>query len=243
MDEKLLEKATNGDIEARNKIVMDNMRLVYKLANKYTNCSDINSLIQEGVIGFIKAFSSFDKSKGSFLPYAYVAIKNEMIRFIIDKREDRPFRIKRNDFFLDLKITYAEDDLAKELHRIPSLNEVAEYLNIDIKEVSIIKNSCNISLSLFDKYGRNDKGTEGSVILDIVEDTSFKIDEGKLLTNIILENALNKLEGNEKQVIELMYIEHLTQKEIGKILNFSQSHICRIKKRALKKMKDFIAAN
>ena len=87
MDVNLLKLAQNGDKQIRDKLILDNMGLVYKVANKFKskceNKCDFDDFIQLGTIGLIKAVDNYDPEKGSsFSYYAYVKIGSDINRYI-----------------------------------------------------------------------------------------------------------------------------------------------------------------
>lgn len=241
MDEDLLEKAANGDIEARNKIVMDNMRLVYKLAHKYTNVVDLDSLVQEGTIGLIKAAHTFNKNKGCvFSTYAYLIINGAILHFIRDKREDIPVKLFRSDYYLNIKIVKAENELSQKLGRDPSWEELAEHLGVSVEKLCAAKAILNDNISLYSKCAKTGKDKKDCFVVETIEDKNNDLDNGKILNHILISDALSKLSYNEQQVIKLRYFKEKTQSEVAKILGTSQPQASRIEKRALKKIKDFI---
>ena len=85
--------------------------------------------------------------------------------------------------------------------------------------------------------------TDGSTItlLDVIGN----IDEGFEMTNkrIVVDEALEYLSEREKQIIQLTYIEQLSQKEVGERLGISQMHVSRIQRKAIKKLQDALLAN
>lgn len=237
---ELFQKASSGDIGARNAIVEDNLGLVYKVASKYFNIMDKDTAIQEGAIGLMDASSKFEVERGlQFSTFAVHHIDGRIKRFLRDQREDKPYRIKRNDYALCTQIYKAQEELYPQLEREATFDEIAKHIDVDIEKVAMAFNSMNHNISMFDLKYSNDK--EGSVIsiIDSIENED-NISEDAVLDKIILEEALEQLDSRSKKIIELRYKKAMSQKETGLAVGLSQVQVSRVEKKALKDMKDLI---
>ena len=144
MDVNLLKLAQNGDKQIRDKLILDNMGLVYKVANKFKsrceNKCDFDDFIQLGVIGLIKAVDNYDPEKGSsFSYYAYVKIGSEINRYIREKIN--VINLIPKDNVIVSKIQKEIDNMLIENHRYPSIKELSEKLEIDIQYLGELLNA------------------------------------------------------------------------------------------------------
>ena len=186
-------KAQNGDIEAKNKLIEHNLRLVVYLSKKYDNTKiDLEDLVSIGTIGLIKGINTYKVDKNIKLAtYASRCIDNEILMYL---RKNK----KRNaDVSLEESLSY--DSEGNELH----LEDIL--------------------------------GTEDDIVTKNIEDDDMK--------KILIEE-INKLPKRDKEIISLRYglfgKKEITQKELARKLNISQSYISRIEKKVIKKIKESI---
>lgn len=237
---ELFQKASSGDIGARNTIVEDNLGLVYKIASRYGNAIDKDTAFQEGVLGLMDAASKFEVERGlRFSTFAVHYIDGRIKRFLRDQREDKPYRIKRDDYALCTQIYKAQEELYPQLGREATFDEIAKHIDVDIEKVAMAFNSMNHNISMFDLKYSNDK--EGSVIsiIDSIENES-NISEDDIIDNIALEEAINKLDNRSRKVIELRYMKDMSQKEVGLSVGLSQVQVSRVEKKALEDIKELV---
>lgn len=237
---ELFQKASNGDIGARNAIVEDNLRLVYKIASKYGNAIDKDTAFQEGALGLMDAASKFEVERGlRFSTFAVHYIDGRIKRFLRDQREDKPYRIKRDDYYLCTQIYKAQEELYLQLKREATFDEMAEHIGTETEKVSSAFNAMNHNISMYDLKYSNDK--EGSVIsiIDSIENEN-NISEDDIIDNIVLEEAISKLDNRSRKVIELRYMKDMSQKEVGLSVGLSQVQVSRVEKKALEDIKELI---
>lgn len=235
---ELFEKASEGDIEARNIIVENNMGLVYKIALKYRNTIDMDTAVQEGAMGLMNAASKFDVDRGlQFSTFAVNYIDGRIKRFLRDQREDKPYRIRREDYALCTQIYKAQEKLCPQLGREATFDEIATYIGVEVEKVSNAFNAMNRNMSLYDLKHSDDK--DRSEIIDFIENEN-NISEDTILDNIVLEEALEGLDDRSRKIIELRYKKYMSQGEIGKAVGLSQVQVSRIEKKALNNLKDLI---
>lgn len=237
---ELFKQAKNGDKEARDYLIENNMRLVHSIAKSYLGTDYYDSLVQEGNIGLIKAVDNFEPERGfKFSTYAYFKIKGEMQRFIRERREDIPFRVKRKDFNLYGEIQDTKTILINKLNREPTLLEIAKYIDVTVQQISEAINAIENYTSLQNMKYRNKDGQEDILIIDSIESKEYMQDE-QIINKIMIEKALRVLTDKQRKVIQLRYYKNLSQTEVGQALNISQAQISRIEKRALELMKEVI---
>ena len=225
-----------GDVEAREKLVMSHMNLVRFLANKFKNRGEpLDDLIQVGYLGLLKAIDRFDPSRGlEFTTYATPTIMGEIKRHFRDKGWS--VRVPRRLQELSAKVNQATDVLTTELQRSPKIEEIAEYLDASVDEVlEAMESSSAYSSVPLEGTGNNDNDDAPSV-LDryATEDSALNFTEDRL----ILEEALKGFSPREREVIDLRFLQGMTQIEIAEQLGISQVQVSRLLRRTLKKIQD-----
>ena len=227
-----------GDVEAREKLVMSHMNLVRFLANKFKNRGEpLDDLIQVGYLGLLKAIDRFDPSRGlEFTTYATPTIMGEIKRHFRDKGWS--VRVPRRLQELSAKVNQATDVLTTELQRSPKIEEIAEYLDASVDEVlEAMESSSAYSSVPLEGTGNNDNDDAPSV-LDryATEDSALNFTDDRL----IIEEALKGFSPREREVIDLRFLQGMTQIEIAEQLGISQVQVSPLLRRTLKKIQDKI---
>lgn len=206
-------------------IIMDNQGLIYEAMKYFKNYNNKEDLYQVGCIGFIKAYRNYKEDKGcKFTTYAFTYILGEMKKLV---REDKGIKISNQITKLNLKIDKAYILLSQKLMRMPSVYEVANYLEIPEYLVSEAINSNN-SIKSIDEAITNDS----DICLQDVIGYSDNVD-----TSLYLENGISKLTEEEKNIIYNRYMNDLTQSETSKIMGMSQVQVSRKEQKILQKLK------
>lgn len=227
-----------GDVEAREKLVMSHMNLVRFLANKFKNRGEpLDDLIQVGYLGLLKAIDRFDPIRGlEFTTYATPTIMGEIKRHFRDKGWS--VRVPRRLQELSAKVNQATDVLTTELQRSPKIEEIAEYLDASVDEVlEAMESSSAYSSVPLEGTGNNDNDDAPSV-LDryATEDSALNFTDDRL----IIQEALKGFSPREREVIDLRFLQGMTQIEIAEQLGISQVQVSRLLRRTLKKIQDKI---
>ncbi len=227
--------------EAKNAIAVHYLGLVRLVAGKMAMNSpphvDKDDLIGWGVFGLLDAIDKFDPGhKASFETYASMRIRGAIIDQI-RSLDWAPRSLRRKA----RELGRASDKLKGELGRKPSDKELADEMEIDEDQLFELTTEIHGAyvLSLDANISDDPEGGETS-LGNIMSDTSAPTPEEAALrkeTEERLANAIEKLSGNERRVITLYYYDELTLKEIGKILQLSESRICQIHRSVIKKMK------
>ena len=195
--------------------------------NKYIEYED---LVGYGMVGLMDAISKFDEEKGmKFSTYASIRIRGAMID---EMRRNSP--ISKGAMDKLNKYNKALEILQNRNFREPNKEEIAKELNISEKEVSEVEGYINyISISSLDSiiYGEDDIS-----IKSLIEDTSsirpdYILEEKEEIE--ILKNSIEQLSEKDKIVLNLYYYEGLTLKEIGAVLEVSESRVCQLHSRAI----------
>ncbi len=234
---ELSKRIQAGDELAREKLVKANLRLVVKIAKSYISSTiSLLDLIQEGNLGLIKAASKYDyKRNVKFSTYASWWIKQAIVRSISNKK--RSIRLPHRKEEILRKINKTVNYLSQVLMREPTIEEIAEELGLEEKEVVSIM---NISYSMISLDGElaNDSGN----IHDIFEDYSYVPDQ-ELLKKSLREETMKHIETlqqKEKEIILYRFSffggKKYTLKTIGDKLGISPETVRQIEIRALRKL-------
>ncbi len=227
-----------GDMDAREKLVMSHLNLVRFLANKFKNRGEpIDDLIQVGYLGLLKAIDRFDPARGlEFTTYATPTIMGEIKRHFRDKGWS--VRVPRRLQELSAKVNQATDELTTELQRSPTVEEIARYLDATVDEVlEAMESSSAYSSVPLEAPGSSDSDDAPSVLDRYAsEDSELAFTDDRL----VIEEALAGFSPREREVIELRFVKGMTQIEIARKLGISQVQVSRLLRRTLKKIQDKI---
>ena len=217
---------------------MSHLNLVRFLANKFKNRGEpLDDLIQVGYLGLLKAIDRFDPSRGlEFTTYATPTILGEIKRHFRDKGWS--VRVPRRLQELSAKVNQAVDALTTELQRAPKIEEIAEYLDASVDEVlEAMESSSAYSSVPLEGSGSSD-GDDAPSVIDryATEDFELAFTDDRL----IIEDALKGFSPREREVIELRFLQGMTQIEIAEKLGISQVQVSRLLRRTLKKIQDKI---
>ena len=214
--------------EALMEVINDHEKLIYSIVNKIKNHHDYDDLFQVGVIGLIKAYRNYDQSYGTkFSTYAFPYILGEIKKFV---REDRGIKISRDLFRLSDQIERARDLLAQKLMRVPSISELAIYLEIDEDKINEALNIHTYIQSL--DVPVNDEGKE-LTLYDSISVTE-PID---LLDKLYLKELIISLPTADQQLIYMRYEKDRTQNEIANTLGLTQVQVSRQEQKVLTRLK------
>lgn len=228
----LIEKALAGDKAAREALVEQNMGLVYSVVRRFKNRGvEMEDLIQIGCMGLLKAIDKFDISYDvKFSTYAVPMITGEIKRFL---RDDGMIKVSRSLKEVSWKAYAARESLERKLGHEPSLNEIAEEIQVSVEELALALDASTEVESLH-KVIYQGEGND----ITLMERIEEPVSQGELLLNrMLLEEILQTLEPKERQIIYLRYFCERTQSDIAKMLSISQVQVSRMEKRILKKLR------
>ncbi|MDA0196513.1 MAG: RNA polymerase sigma factor RpoD/SigA [Bacteroidetes bacterium] len=237
----LAKRIHDGDQLALEKLVKANLRFVVSVAKQYQNRSlSLNDLINEGNLGLIKAAQKFDHTRGfKFISYAVWWIRQSIMQALAE--QSRLIRLPLNRVGSINKINQAASMLEQGLQRMPTEQELAEYLGLDVSEIKGALDSVTRQVSVDAPFGDDDSGS----LLDVLEDKNVEgTDIGLTYTHSLrveVERSLSRLSERERQVIKMFFgigcKEALSLEQIGEILDLSTERVRQIKEKALSRLR------
>lgn len=240
-EQELAARIAEGDVQARDRMVRANLRLVVNIARGYTGKGlGLQDLIEEGNLGLLRAVEGFDPSVGTrFSTYASYWIKQSIKRALINS--SKTIRIPAYMVELLSKWRRASARLSEELGRTPTHEEVARMLGLPKKKLPIIKKAIRINNST----PQSDQTESGWSLGEMVTDERLKAPDEELLDHDILRHAmelLDHLEAREATVLKMRFglgdEEPHTLKEIGAALGLTRERVRQIETEALRKLAD-----
>ena len=230
-------------VDVREQIVKNNIPLVKYIASRViigkTKYVQYEDLISYGMLGLMDALGKYDATKGmKFSSYASIRIKGAMID---ELRKNSPISKGAMDKLNGYNA--AIERLQKVLFREPSTKEIAIELGITIVDVADIENNINyisvVSLEDLIFSEEDEMPLSGTIKDDKSPSPEKALEEKEQIEYLSL--GLDMLKEKDKMVLTLYYYEGLTLKEIGNILNVSESRVCQLHSRALVNLRKALA--
>lgn len=226
------------DEAARDELITMYLNLVKYLASRFRNRGEpIDDLVQVGTIGLIKAIDRFDTDRQvEFTTYATPTIVGELKRYFRDK--GWAIKVPRRLQELSFRVNQAIDALTQRYQRSPTIDEIAEYLEVTPEEVleAMETSEAYNFVSL-----ESDRGTDGADSFSILEYIG-KDDQLMMVVDdrTTLAAAVKHLTPQEQRVLYLRFFEGLTQTEIARQMRISQMQVSRLLRRTLRVLREAI---
>ena len=215
--------ARDEDLEARERLIEQQLPLVESLARRYTHRGErLEDLVQVGTIGLIKAVDRYEPTRGvEFAAFAVPNILGEIKRHLRDRCG--PIRVPRRYQETSARMRSTRRQLAEHLQRNPTAAELATAANLDESELAeaMRAEQARVPLSLTDAAPA------------VSADEMFDASEDRLLISC----GLRGLHRHERQALRLRYFEDLTQDEIAARLGISQTQASRLIESGLAKLR------
>ena len=224
----------NGDTRARDALVERYMPLARSLARRYQRPGDpLDDLLQVAALGLVKALDRFDPEREiAFSSYAVPTILGEIKRYFRDYTW--AVRVPRDLQELTLRVDRALGTLAEELHRQPSLSELAAAVGSDEESVldALQAGGAYRALS-FDAPRGN--GDETATLADSmgVGEHGFERAEDRAT----LDRLMRIVTDREREILHMRFEQDMTQAEIGEVIGVSQMQVSRVIRRALERLR------
>ena len=228
---RLLREMHEGNKQARGELVQGNLRLVLSVVQRFAGRGENpDDLFQVGCIGLIKSIDNFDLSQNvRFSTYAVPMIIGEIRRYL---RDNNAIRISRSTRDVAYRAMQAKDALQSELQREPTIEEIAQKIQLPREEVVLALEAIVEPISLYEPV-YNDGG-DTIFVMDQVGDCN---DDRSWLDEITLKDAIAALSDREKRILHLRFFKGLTQVEVSAEIGISQAQVSRLEKGALDKIK------
>jgi RNA polymerase sigma factor for flagellar operon FliA len=227
-----------GDPDLRNQLVEAYYYLVKvignRIASRLPRSIDVQDLRSAGVFGLMRAIDNFDLARGTpFESYCTTRVRGAILDEL--RAQDWVPRLVRNRAS---QYTQAFEALRKELGRDPGDHELAARLEMKVADTAKLGRESQLT-SVYTLNAQDDREDDPRMLrkLDALMDRGSEVPFERLVAKDLARQALGVLTKPEGTVVALYYKESLTMKEIGKVMGISESRVCQIHTKTLKKLR------
>lgn len=230
--EDLFRRAKAGDGYARETLVEGNLRLVLSVIQRFSGRGEsADDLFQVGCVGLIKAIDNFDVTQNvKFSTYGVPMIIGEIRRYL---RDNSAIRVSRSTRDTAYRVLQAREKLQREQQREPTVEQIAQALDIPREEVVFAMDAVVDPVSLFEPVYSD--GGDTVTVMDQVRD--MRNTDEDWLEQIALKEAMARLTPRERRILALRFSDGKTQMEVSGEIGISQAQVSRLEKAAIKSIK------
>ena len=235
MRELFVALQTRGELEAREKLVNGNLRLVLSVIQRFNNRGEfVDDLFQVGCIGLMKAIDNFDLNQNvRFSTYAVPMIIGEIRRYL---RDNNPIRVSRSLRDVAYKALQVRDMLTSRHSREPTIQEISEEMNVPQEDIVFALDAIQDPVSLFEPIYHD--GGDPIYVMDQISDERNR--DAQWIEGIALREAMRKLGKREKMILSMRFFEGKTQMEVADEIGISQAQVSRLEKSAIQQMQKHV---
>ena len=228
----LLRQTKEGDQAARQELIEGNLRLVLSVIQRFSSRGEnADDLFQVGCVGLIKAIDNFDINQPvRFSTYGVPMIIGEIRRYLRDNSAIRVSRSMRDTAYRVLQV---RDRYLAEHQREPTVEQIAQELQIPREEVVFAMDAIVDPVSLYEPVYSD--GGDAICVMDQVRDT--KNTDEDWTDRIALKEAMKRLDPRERRILSLRFYEGKTQMEVSAEVGISQAQVSRLEKGAINTIK------
>ena len=225
---ELLRRSKEGDREARQTLIEGNLRLVLSVIQRFSSRGEnADDLFQVGCVGLIKAIDNFDINQPvRFSTYGVPMIIGEIRRYLRDNSAIRVSRSMRDTAY---RVLQTRERLIAETQREPTVEQIAQALEIPREEVVFAMGAIVEPVSLYEPVYSD--GGDAVCVMDQVSDNR-NTDE-HWTDRIALKEAMKRLDERERRILTLRFFEGKTQMEVSAEVGISQAQVSRLEKGAI----------
>jgi RNA polymerase sigma-B factor len=226
----------HGDSRAREELTQRFLPLARKLARRYSGAREpFDDLMQVASLGLVKAIDRFDPSRGTaFSSFAVPTILGELKRYFRDL--GWAVHVPRGAQEQALKVEEAQQQLTAKTGRPPSVHDLAQFLEMSVEDVlgALETSGAHHTVSL--DTPREDSEGESGTLADAFGETDQRFEYVE--ASVSIAAAARHLSARERRVLELRFVEDLTQTQIADLIGVSQMQVSRILRRALAQLRE-----
>jgi len=224
----LLKRLRSGDESAREALICGNLRLVLSVIQRFAGRGEnVDDLFQVGCIGLMKAIDNFDVEQGvRFSTYGVPMIAGEIRRYL---RDNSAIRVSRSVRDIAYRVLQARETLMAQDQREPSVEQIAQYLDLPREEVVMAMDAVVDPISLYEPL--YDQAGDTVCVMDQVKDNVNTADHW--LDHLSLKEAIGKLDPRQRRILAMRFYQGKTQMETAAEIGISQAQVSRLEKGAI----------